>query len=1069
LSASLSAGVSLQPAVDRPRRAAPLDIVVPIYNNSARFRDCLHSLLDTLTGGDEVWLIDDASTDPDIAEIMTEFRQQWPATHTIRNPENRGFVGTSNLAFSLTRRDLVLLNSDTEVTDGWLEFLQACLNRNPRAGIVCPLSDRATILSVLPNSEPSGYARIASQAARSTSGDIPIPTAVGFCMLMRREMVDQIGGFSLVFAPGYGEENDLSMRALIAGWDILVADQACVFHHSGGSFGTERSNQLQASHQAILDRIWPEYGPLVQSWWRDNPLRAKTEQLAHKDGGRESVVHVLHRQYHVGGTERVARTLIRALGNRYSQTLLYAGETAGAWCDFEWRSDEPCRELMLNSRWIRPRVRIAGHGADLACLQGERALARVIQGSGTRLVHFHHMLQWDSLLLPAVARALGCSVVISVHDFWFNCPVYNQLEHSNGQPCGRSHAHADDRCKSCLKGWGLGSANSSASPDRYIESRYELIREMLENADAVLVPSQFIRDRLQKAYPGIPADTIRVEPQGVALPESPAKPGDKEQRVLGYFGGDHPLKGANLVLHLARSLQDSGIVFRIFGRTRGFDPSAIPSNVELKGFYNPDDVGKAMDSVDLALLPSHFEESYSMIASECWAHGVPVLSSNRGAMAERVIDGVNGWLVTDMSPASWLQALNQALDGDSIERCRKRLRGFEVTSIGQSAQAHQHLYQNLLNRPPRPPTDNTPTEPAPLFNKKLTAFRAGPVGLVKPAGVHCLGIVRDHWGTAKYRVQFPLEDLARAGSCDSSQFHVVRDAGFNVDPALQRAGSGHIVVQPYLSDEGLKVMELLHRETDFDITLVVDDLWTDLPLDNPLRAKLPDDTPGRLRYAASLSDALVLTSEEQQLRLGAQHDNTHVINNTLPPWIWGSLFSQPHEHRKRLRIGWSGAPQHAADLAFLDQVMKDTADLADWVFLGICPENLRPLATEIHAMVPFDQYPRALAGLQLDLAIAPLTIHAFNRCKSHLKVLEYGILGIPVIACDLEPYQHCPVELSKSDDAEDWTSRIRALLQDRETLLEQGLALRKWVLNNHMTQHRRPDWERAIGIKSDAG
>ncbi|MFC1719928.1 glycosyltransferase [Pseudomonadota bacterium] len=1067
LSASLSAGVSLRPTASRPARSSPLDIVIPIYNNAERFRLCLDSLLPTLNEGDHVWLIDDASDEPEIAEMISEFSNKWLTTHPIRNFENRGFVGTANLAFDLTSSNIVLLNSDTEVTAGWLEYLQACLQRNPRAGIVCPLSDHATILSVLPTADTSGQVRIASNAAATTSGDIPLPTAVGFCMLIRRTLIDQIGGFSQVFAPGYGEENDLSMRALRAGWDILAADQACVFHHSGGSFGVERSNRLQASHQAILDRIWPEYSPLVQSWWRDNPLRAKTERLARPEDGREAVLHVLHRQYHVGGTERVARTLIRELRDSYRQTLLYTGETASAWCDFEWRSNEPCRELMLNSRWIRPRVRIAGHGADLACPQAERALARVIHGSGARLVHFHHMLQWDSLLLPAVARALGCHVVISVHDFWFNCPVYNQLEHSNGQPCGRSHAHSDERCVKCLQGWGLYSNAPSSRSAAYIQGRYGLIQEMLKNADAVLVPSQFIWDRLLKAYPGIPDGTVRVEPQGVPLPNSLAAPSGSETRVLGYFGGDHPLKGANLVLHLAKSLQGSKVIFRVFGRIKGFDPASLPSNVELKGFYNPDEVSQVMEGVDLALLPSHFEESYSMIASECWAHGVPVLSSARGAMTERVSDGINGWLVQDMSLETWLRALRRVLEGDTIERCRKRLSGHEVTSIEQSARAHLRLYQDLLKKPSLPVTAVAPTEPTPLFQKKLASFRGERAGIKKPAGIHCLGIVRDHWGTANYRVRFPLEDLASSGACNSSQFHVVRDAGFNVDPILRKAGGGHILVQPYLMDEGLKLMELLHRETDFDITLVVDDLWTDLPPGNPVLTQLPGDIPERLRYAASLANTMVLTTEEQQRRLGVPHDNTHVINNGLPEWIWGSLYKGPARPGKRLRLGWTGAPQHAGDLIFLERVMRETADLADWVFLGICPDALRPLASEVHDMVPFEQYPSALSALELDLGIAPLADHAFNRCKSHLKVLEYGILGIPVVATDLEPYRHCPVSLASPDDAADWIARLRALLEDRDARIEQGLALRDWVLNNHMTIHRRSDWERALGIDSN--
>jgi GT2 family glycosyltransferase/glycosyltransferase involved in cell wall biosynthesis len=1076
-------GPGPRPAADCPPRGAPLDIAIPIFNNAALLRRCLDTLLPTLQPGDEVWLIDDASDEPGITALLDDFARRWPGAHLVGNASNLGFVGSSNRAFAMTRRDLVLLNSDTEVTGGWLEHLQACLQRNPRAGIVCPLSDRASLLSALPERGPCDTADIAAAAAATTVGDVPLPTAVGFCMLIRRALIEHIGVFSQTFAPGYGEENDFSMRALRAGWEILAADRACVLHHSGGSFGDARSRVLQAEHRVRLDRIWPEYAPLVQAWWRDNPLRAKTESLAWHGDARTGVVHVLHRPYHVGGTERVARTLIRALSDRYRHTLIYPGETDGAWCDFELRAGEPFRELMLNNRWIRPRLRIAGHGADLTCPQSERALARVVRGSDARIVHFHHMLHWDSLLLPAVARALGCRVVISVHDFWFNCPVHNQLEHGCGQPCGRSHVQPDQRCADCLGGYASGrwdADDPAKNAAVYSEARHALMLAMLEQADMVIAPSRFVRDKLLQAFPSLSERQVRVLPHGVPVPRSKAAASERSGRVLGYFGGDQALKGAGLVLHLARALVGSDLTFRVHGRIKGFDRAALPPNVELRGFYSPDEVGRVLEGVDLALLPSFYEESFSMVASECWAHGVPVLASDRGALRERVQPGVNGWLVPDMTPESWLQALRAVLAGDAIERCRTQLSGFEITSLQQSSAALNDLYQDLLERPAPPAAAAGAAEPLPRFHEKLEALRrgvAGPPGRAPghalahahghPSG-RCLGIVRDHWGTANYRVRFPLEDLSRFGVCAASRFHVVREAGFQVADALRNSGARQIAVQPFLSDEGLGLMERLHRETSLSVTLVVDDLWTALQEDNPARGLMPDDVPGRLAYAASLSHALVLTTRELERRLGLSHDNTHVIENALPDWIWGSLPVAAPGPRERLRVGWSGAPQHAGDLAFLQPVMRATADLADWVFLGLCPEPLRSLAHEFHPMVPFDCYPAALRTLNLDLAIAPLADHAFNRCKSHLKILEYGILGLPVIAADLEPYRQCPVPRAAPDDADAWIAAIRGLLESAEARADLGGALRQWVLRQHMTEHRRPAWAAALGISSDA-
>jgi hypothetical protein len=86
----------------------------------------------------------------------------------------------------------------------------------------------------------------------------------------------------------------------------------------------------------------------------------------------------------------------------------------------------------------------------------------------------------------------------------------------------------------------------------------------------------------------------------------------------------------------------------------------------------------------------------------------------------------------------------------------------------------------------------------------------------------------------------------------------------------------------------------------------------------------------------------------------------------------------------------------------------------------------------------FRLYPQALARLDLDLAIAPLEIHAFNECKSNLRLLEYGAMGWPVICTDIYPYQNAPVT-RLPNDPQKWISTIREQLAEPDALREAGL------------------------------
>lgn len=106
----------------------------------------------------------------------------------------------------------------------------------------------------------------------------------------------------------------------------------------------------------------------------------------------------------------------------------------------------------------------------------------------------------------------------------------------------------------------------------------------------------------------------------------------------------------------------------------------------------------------------------------------------------------------------------------------------------------------------------------------------------------------------------------------------------------------------------------------------------------------------------------------------------------------------------------------------LRQVVKDTEADVEWVFFGLKPEGV---SAEYHSGTAIENYPRKLASLNLDLAVVPLEINQFNTCKSNLRLLELGVLGIPIICTDIEPYRcGLPVTLVRNR-TQDWVAAIR--------------------------------------------
>jgi GT2 family glycosyltransferase len=259
--------------------ATPVDIVVPVYNAAALLARCLAALARcTAPAQARVLLIDDASPDPAIAPMLAAWAARSPLpTRVLRNPHNLGFVGTCNRGFAETSGDVLLLNADTEVTPGWLPRMTAALAANPAIGTVTPFSNNAEICSwpgfCIAHPVPADADRIAQALAEAGPAEYPeLPTAVGFCMLIRRALLDAIGDFdAATFGRGYGEENDFCRRAAGHGWRNVLASDAYVVHAGGGSFAP-LGLKPGGDNLARLCARYPDYNARVAAFIAADPL-----------------------------------------------------------------------------------------------------------------------------------------------------------------------------------------------------------------------------------------------------------------------------------------------------------------------------------------------------------------------------------------------------------------------------------------------------------------------------------------------------------------------------------------------------------------------------------------------------------------------------------------------------------------------------------------------------------------------------------------------------------------------------------------------------------------------------
>jgi len=262
----------------------PVDIVLPVYNAYEDLRACLTSVLRaTDLTKHRLIVVNDRSTDPRVGEYLDTLSGQSNGRQMIvlKNERNLGFTQTVNGGMQFSERDVILLNSDTIVTHGWVENLREAAYSGPKVATVTPFSNNATICSIPlfceNNALPTPFAldSFAEFIHRISLRYYPeIPTGVGFCMFIKRDVLNEIGYFDEAsFERGYGEENDFCMRVIKNGYVNVLDDATYIYHRGGASFTSEVKTAGEHEALRILDRIHPEYRPMVHKFIQENPLQ----------------------------------------------------------------------------------------------------------------------------------------------------------------------------------------------------------------------------------------------------------------------------------------------------------------------------------------------------------------------------------------------------------------------------------------------------------------------------------------------------------------------------------------------------------------------------------------------------------------------------------------------------------------------------------------------------------------------------------------------------------------------------------------------------------------------------
>jgi len=611
---------------------AVVDVIIPVYKNASATLQCIASVLQAKENtAFEVIVINDGSPEKKLIEYLHNLSELGIIT-LIQNPDNRGFVYSANLGMQLhSERDIVLLNSDTQVFGNWIERLRSAAGREPLIASVTPLSNNATICSyprtLYDNPYPLeiSYEHLDYLTAQVNKAVVvEAPTGIGFCMYIKRAAINAISIFDLrAFGIGYGEENDWCQRAIKAGWKNLLTADTFVYHIGSASFGGSKDKKLSNALK-ILAKRYPRYHQDIQAFIRNDPLKTARENLdwarLQLQSREFNTLMVSHNRG--GGSERhLQEDAQKAL--EQGQGVFYLRPVRGK--PNLVRIEHGLVKQLLNMPHFE--------------LKDINRLAKKLGVLNITTIHNHGLVDYEAqapLYLARLITQMQATYIVDIHDYTVICPRINLVDQS-GIYCGEP---IESHCNRCLK----------ESPNDFgvtnIRHWREINYQSLKNAQSVYVPSKDTLVRIQKYYPKI---NIEYRPHAIkenqrdinhkGLTTELPKP-TQNIRIL-IIGAISDSKGFKVLLRLAQDARERSLPLEFVLQGYSIKDLLLEKyNVTVTGRYSEDESLALAKSInpDIILYPSIWPETYSYTLDIAFLAKIPVMAFDIGAISERLRD-----------------------------------------------------------------------------------------------------------------------------------------------------------------------------------------------------------------------------------------------------------------------------------------------------------------------------------------------------------------------------------------------------------------------------------------------
>lgn len=627
-----------------------VDIIVPVYNAYEYTEECIKSVIkNTNLNIHRLILINDKSPDEKIMPMLQKYASENENKQIVvlENEENSGFVKTVNRGMTYSTNDVVLLNSDTEVTNNWLEKMITCAYSNDYIATVTALTNNGTIASVpnfgIDNELPKNmsleqYAKMIEEISLKRYPELT--TGNGFCMYIKRKVIEEIGLFDdITFEKGYGEENDFCYRALDHGYTNVLCDDTFIYHKGTQSFKKENLTKTRAAiiddHMKKLRKKYPIYTTKTDQFLSLNPI---------KDISRNVLLNTL-----VYGKRRIL-----FLVNEWEENMEMTGGTSLHLKDIILGIKENTACFVLapfkyDLNTFKLYLYSGEYGKEIASFKTDinlygqitytndsykEMLETIFDSFNIELLHVHHFL-FQTFDAIDIAKKRNIYSIITLHDLYMSCPSINMVYEEKF-----CEINPNRDCAKCLKSrYGVES--------NILPNWRNTCEKVLKKFDKIIVPSQNTKEQFEKVYKDLNIEVIEHGVNLIKINKKEEQQKDRDVFNVSFVGAMAPHKGSNILKELIEKNKDNAIKIHLIGKSEDKKLNNNTSNYINHGKYKRGELPKLLveNNIDLVCIFATWPETYSYTLTETYMAKVPVLTFDIGAVGDRVKQDKLGWVI----------------------------------------------------------------------------------------------------------------------------------------------------------------------------------------------------------------------------------------------------------------------------------------------------------------------------------------------------------------------------------------------------------------------------------------